>query len=206
MSTLWKPRLLFMINLMKHWASTQVWAMYVHPLSVEDNGGGARYRSGSAHLHLPYRRLFHSMRWNNSLQPWWVGRFPAVSSCVCVWLHSSLEGHSRNNIGWSRVGWSKRAPLSVSVHHHSGVVSARNMLTCQLASSSADLFMHNPEIWPAADEQRSENCASREVAFRNSACAMEAKVDLLWINPHLLWVICPVAFVDGWCEISAGWH
>lgn len=69
--------------------------------------------------------------------------------CFLLWafvcLHSSLEGHTRNNIRWSRsvVCWSKRAPLSVSVHHHAGVVSARNMLTCQLAPSLADLFLQN---------------------------------------------------------------
>lgn len=33
--------------------------------------------------------------------------------------------------------------MAVSVHHHAGVVSARNMLTCQLAPFPADLLMHN---------------------------------------------------------------
>lgn len=40
-STLWKPKLLLMINLMKHCASTQVWAMYVHLPSLVDSGGRA---------------------------------------------------------------------------------------------------------------------------------------------------------------------
>lgn len=141
-SSLWKPRLLFMVNLMKHWASTQVWAMYVYPPSVEDNGG----HTLSFRLSAPTSALQRGLSLTALKKTACSLDGP---ECFLLWafvcLHSSLEGHTRNNIRWSRsvVCWSKRAPLSVSVHHHAGVVSARNMLTCQLAPFLADLFMQN---------------------------------------------------------------
>lgn len=69
-----------------------------------------------------------------------------------VWLHSSLQGHTcmyvkkpqtlqKLNVRWSRSVecWPKRAPLSICVHHHTGVVSERSTFTCQPAPFKADL-------------------------------------------------------------------
>lgn len=139
-SSLWQPWLLFMIILIKHWATARVSRVNLP----------CQYKTTRAHVILKAQCAYICPTEGS------LANRAETTACsldgpefsllwAFVWLHSSLEGHTRNNIRWSRSVecWSKRAPLSLSVHHHAGVVSARNMLTCQLAPFPADLFMLN---------------------------------------------------------------
>lgn len=136
-----------MINLMKHCASTQVWAMHIHLPSLDDSGGEGR------------DILFQAQRTDLCLTEGSFANYAQTTACsldgaqyfllrAFVRLHSSPERHLCKNVSTTTT--------TVCVHHHAGVVGARNMLTRQPAPFPADLSGRYPEIWLPADVQRRE--------------------------------------------------
>lgn len=176
---LFEKRLLIIIIILHH-ISYQVWVA-----AFKKNSRVCTHTlSGWARLRLLCRSVFHDYAKNLTCSLDGPGYFPQRG---CVWLHSSPEGHvwawMTENIHWSRSVEceSKRTPCLVYVHHHTGVVSAQSLLTRRHVVAhvvmSAGSFSSRPlytriQTWLATGKWKSKSCASRDEAFRNTACKL----------------------------------